>query len=214
VEQRIMDAAGVQAQQYDSEVNDRDQVFVDCMDTHANAEQRHGRPSESDETDPRRSAPFHNWRPMWGSKKMYHVRALLSTIGARTWGSYSLNRARSLFSTHSLNTVNSQNSVELELEATSIFKDWIFPTTTATSDNSPVYNSDNHTSTTFKSNRQLTAKRQKGLLTFTWTSTPLVVRHILHRLSILVKVIQGHLNLPAVNQRKSKEIATSASDQL
>jgi len=55
-----MDAAGVQAQQYDSEVNDRDQVFVDCMDTHANTEQRHGRPSESDETDPSRSASLHN----------------------------------------------------------------------------------------------------------------------------------------------------------
>jgi len=60
VEQLIMDAAGVQAQQYDSEVNDRDQVFVDCMDTHANTEQRHGRPSESDERDPRRSANLHN----------------------------------------------------------------------------------------------------------------------------------------------------------
>ena len=60
VEERFMDAAGVQAQQYDSEVNDRDQVFVDCMDTHANTEQRHGRPSDTDETDPRRSATFHN----------------------------------------------------------------------------------------------------------------------------------------------------------
>jgi len=62
-----MDAAGVQAQQYDSEVNDRDQVFVDCMDTHvthANTEQRHGRPSDTEETDPSRSAPFHShiWR--------------------------------------------------------------------------------------------------------------------------------------------------------
>ena len=55
-----MDAAGVQAQQYDSEVNDRDQVFVDCMDTHANTEQRHGRPSDTEETDPSRSAPFHS----------------------------------------------------------------------------------------------------------------------------------------------------------
>jgi len=55
-----MDAAGVQAQQYDSEVNDRDQVFVDCMDTHANTEQRHGRPSETEETDPSRSAISHS----------------------------------------------------------------------------------------------------------------------------------------------------------
>ena len=55
-----MDAAGVQAQQYDSEVNDRDQVFVDCMDTHANTEQRHGRPSDTDETDPCRSADHHS----------------------------------------------------------------------------------------------------------------------------------------------------------
>ena len=54
-----MDAAGVQAQQYDSEANDRDQVFVDCMDTHANTEQRHGRPSDAEETDPSRSAISH-----------------------------------------------------------------------------------------------------------------------------------------------------------
>jgi len=60
VEQRFMDAAGVQAQQYDSEVNDRDQVFVDCMDTHANVEQRHGRPSDTEETDPSRTAISHS----------------------------------------------------------------------------------------------------------------------------------------------------------
>jgi len=65
VEQRIMDAAGVQAK-YDSEVNDRDQVFVDCMDTHANTEQRHGRPSDTEETDPCRSACRHSWRPHVG----------------------------------------------------------------------------------------------------------------------------------------------------
>jgi len=59
VEQRIMDAAGVQAQQYDSEVNDRDQVFVDCVDTHANTEPRHGRPSDTEETDPCRSVISH-----------------------------------------------------------------------------------------------------------------------------------------------------------
>jgi len=67
VEQRIMDAAGVQAQQYDSEVNDRDQVFVDCIDTHANTEQRHGRPSESDETNPRRSVNLH--RPLYERRR-------------------------------------------------------------------------------------------------------------------------------------------------
>jgi len=47
--------------EYESEVNDRDQVFVDCIDTHANAEQRHDHPSESDETDLQRSACHHNW---------------------------------------------------------------------------------------------------------------------------------------------------------
>jgi len=47
-----MDAAGVHAQQYDSDVNDRDQVFVDCIDTDANTEQRHDRSSDSEETDP------------------------------------------------------------------------------------------------------------------------------------------------------------------
>jgi len=52
--------------EYDSEVNDRDQVFVDCIDTHANTEQHHDRPSDSDETDPQRSACHHNWpRPSW-----------------------------------------------------------------------------------------------------------------------------------------------------
>jgi len=55
-----MDAAGVQPQQYDSEVNDRDQVFVDCMDTHANTEQRHGRPSDTEEPDPTRTAISHS----------------------------------------------------------------------------------------------------------------------------------------------------------
>ena len=106
VEQRIMDAAGVQAQQYDSEVNDRDQVFVDCMDTHANTEQRHGRPSDTEETDTSRSADHHNWRPTWGLCSQNrvrllifttraHVRPLFLTIGARTRGSYSLNTVNS-----------------------------------------------------------------------------------------------------------------------
>jgi len=120
VEQRIMDTAGVQAQQYDSEVNDRDQVFVDCMDTHVNTEQRHGRPSESDETDPRRSATYHNWRPTWGLYSLNRVRPLIPTIVARTWGSKKLNHVCAIFTTivartyssYSLNTVNSQNSMD------------------------------------------------------------------------------------------------------
>ena len=113
-----MDAAGVQAQQYDSEVNDRDQVFVDCMDTHVNTEQRHGRPSDTEEIDPSRTAYHHNWRPTWGLcsqnrvwllifTTLAHVRPQTTTIGARTWGLYSLSRARLFLASYSLNTANS-----------------------------------------------------------------------------------------------------------
>ena len=75
-----MDAAGVQAQQYDSEVNDRGQVFVDCMDTHANTEQRHGQPSESDETDPRRSAYSHTTYPPIHGIVVSHTTVNLLTV--------------------------------------------------------------------------------------------------------------------------------------
>ena len=36
------------------------------MDTHANTEQRHGRPSDTEEPDPTRTAISHNWRPHVG----------------------------------------------------------------------------------------------------------------------------------------------------
>ena len=92
VERRIMDAAGVQAQQYDSEVNDRGQVFVDCIDTHANTEQRHDRPSESDETDPQRSASHRMClsaavRPHYCTDPVVHYWAdLQSGHGLRCYG--------------------------------------------------------------------------------------------------------------------------------
>ena len=60
VKQRVMDAVGVQGQQCDSEVNDGDLIFVDCIDTRAITDQRHDCPSGCQELDPSQPAHLHS----------------------------------------------------------------------------------------------------------------------------------------------------------